>query len=124
MIDHLIRALSSNHPAEIEQAITELGISQNPKAVAPLVRSLLRFQDSPDLTALICDALGELGDLRATQALLSQLRDQSEIVRESAFTALLEIGLRRANAMPDASSWTAVLTIQMKPSLKLLGKPT
>lgn len=105
MLDQSLRALSSDDPAVVEQAIITLGESKDPKAVAPLVRSLLRFKGHASITALICDALGELGDLRATQALLSQLRDPDEGVRESAFTALFEIGQRRANAMPDASMW-------------------
>lgn len=97
--------LSSDHPERIEAAIIRLGESGNPKAVAPLVRALHRLSSHPELKALACDALGELSDLRATQALLSQLRDPHSEVRESAFTALFEIGQRRAHAMPDAAQW-------------------
>lgn len=105
MIDHHLQELRSTDPARIEAAILSLGDLGDPKAVAPLVRSLHRFDDQPDLKALLCDVLGELGDLRATQALLSQLRDPHDQVRESAFTALFAIGEQRAHAMPDASSW-------------------
>jgi len=104
MIDSYLHALNSNSLDQIETAIIALGESDNSKAVAPLVRALHRFKQQPEITALICDALGELGDLRATQALLSQLRDPDDEVRESAFTALFTIGERRAHAMPDASS--------------------
>ena len=106
MIDQALRALSTDDPSTLAEAIITLGESGDPKAVAPLVRSLLRFESDVELKTLVCDSLGELGDLRSTQALLSQLRDPNEEVRESAFTALLSIGERRANAMPDASSWT------------------
>jgi HEAT repeat protein len=105
MIDTYLRTLSSDQPQHIEEAIIKLGESRDSKAVAPLVRALLRFQDHPYFKALTCDALGEIGDLRATQALLSQLRDPSDEVRESAFSALFNIGERRANAMPDADTW-------------------
>ena len=37
--------------------------------------------------------------------MLSQLRDSSAEVRESAFSALFAIGESRANAMPDAELW-------------------
>lgn len=105
MIDQLLRNLSSSTQQEVEDAIIALGDSGETKAVAPLVRSLNRFDQNPTLKALVCDALGELGDLRATQALLSQLRDPHPEVSESAFTALFTIGERRANAMPSAETW-------------------
>ena len=105
MIESYLHHLLSNDPNEVEEAIIQLGESQDPKAVAPLVRSLLRFEGKPELKALVCDALGELNDLRATQALLSQLRDSSEEVRDSAFSALFSIGESRANAMPNAELW-------------------
>ncbi len=105
MIEPYLNDLLSNDLAKIEEAVIQLGESQDPKAVAPLVRSLLRFQHQDELKALVCDALGELKDLRATQALLSQLRDPSSEVRESAFSALFSIGESRANAMPDAELW-------------------
>ena len=105
MIEPYLSDLLSNDYMKVEEAIIQLGESRNPKAVAPLVRSLLRFQDQAELKALVCDALGELNDLRATQALLSQLRDSSAEVRESAFSALFAIGESRANAMPDAELW-------------------
>lgn len=105
MLERALQMLRSNDLDQVEWAITTLGDSSDPKAVAPLVRSLHRFNDQPDLKATLCDALGELGDLRATQALLSQLRDPHAQVRESAFTALFSIGEKRAHAMPDASAW-------------------
>ena len=105
MIEPYLSDLLSNDYMKVEEAIIRLGESRNPKAVAPLVRSLLRFKDQAELKVLVCDALGELHDLRATQALLSQLRDSSAEVRESAFNALFDIGESRANAMPDAELW-------------------
>ena len=100
-----IQALGSTQLERIEDAIIGLGESRDPKAIAPLVRSFHRHADQPDLKALICDALGELGDLRAVSALLSHLRDPDPIVRESASDALLMIGNQCAHAMPDASDW-------------------
>jgi HEAT repeat protein len=105
MIDRHLYALNSQDLVQVEHAIIALGESNSSKAVAPLVRALHRFHQLPEVKALLCDALGELGDLRATQALLSHLRDPDAEVRESAFTALFAIGERRAHAMPDASSW-------------------
>ena len=105
MIDHHLSALNAQDLEQVEHAIISLGASSNSKAVAPLVRALHRFHQHADIKAMLCDALGELGDLRATQALLSQLRDPDDEVRESAFTALFAIGERRAHAMPNAASW-------------------
>ena len=105
MIDHHLNALTSQDLTQVEEAIIALGASDSSKAVAPLVRALHRFNHEPAIKVSLCDALGDLGDLRATQALLSQLRDPDDEVRESAFTALFTIGERRAHMMPDASSW-------------------
>ena len=105
MIDSLLNDLRSPSVAVVEQAIQQLGASGESRAVAPLVRSLHTFKNQAELKSLICDALGELGDLRATQALLSHLRDPDDEVREAAFTALFDMGQRRAHAMPDANQW-------------------
>ena len=103
MITQHIDALNNGDLQQRLQAVETLGVSNNPKAVGPLVRALHKAPDV--LREAICEALGVLGDLRATSPLLSHLRDDSEDVRAAAFTSLFMIGEKRASAMPDASAW-------------------
>ena len=100
--DRLVEILGSTASLEHKiQAIEEVGDLRDPKCVGTLVRSIQHSHF--EMREAICDALGMIGDLRATQPLLSLLKDEHEDVRGAAFSALFQIGETRSSAMPAAA---------------------
>lgn len=89
--ESLVKALEDNDPEVREEAVDNLGESEDERAVAHLTEVLLKDRDV-DVREVAAEALGEIGDARAISALIQALRDKDPGVRESAVDALAEIG--------------------------------
>jgi HEAT repeat protein len=75
-IDKLITQMISNEPRVRERSARQLGNSQSPDALLPLVRAL--YDPNRDVRRAVVEALGNLGDPRAIRPLL-------ELPKEDAF---------------------------------------
>lgn len=88
-VPKLIELLSSNQPASIRLAsIQALGLIKKKDAVDALILALA--DTDPAIRAAACDALGQLGDARATTPLIGLLAQPAENL--VAIWALGEVG--------------------------------
>lgn len=93
--ESLVKALEDKDPEVREEAVDNLGESEDERAVTHLTEVLLKDRDA-DVREVAAEALGEIGDARAISALIQVLQDRDPGVRESAVDALAEIGGDRA----------------------------
>jgi HEAT repeat protein len=85
----LIDALRDSKSSVRQSAVRALGTRRDLRAVKPLIEAL---GNRPEERWWIINALGELGDTRAIDALTASLRDPSASVRSKAAEALGKLG--------------------------------
>jgi HEAT repeat protein len=120
----LLTALRQPDFAAAQSWLAEaLGLTQDPRAEAPLVR-LLGSGDEEERTRA-CRALGRIGRLTSSHALMAALSDASDNVRAQAARALGALGEVRSvdplvDLMGDRSWWVRARAAE---ALRALGRP-
>ena len=95
------KALEDEYPVTREEAVGTLAKYRDDRAFTRLTEVLLQDEDE-DVRAGAARALGEFGDMKAIDPLLTALQDREVWVRENAVTALGKIGEENAMAALDA----------------------
>jgi HEAT repeat protein len=89
-----VEQLADSDPNTRVIAVSELGKSEDPKAIPPLANTLLN-DESGYIRKTAAEALGNLGYPEAIEPLIRALQDEFEYVRKAAVMALGKIGDRR-----------------------------
>jgi hypothetical protein len=90
-VDRLIRTLDNEDPAVVIAAAEALGRIGDPAAVEPLSGKIYST-GYQSVTLAVVKVLGQFDDPRAVDQIIGVLRNDVQIVRETATTALVQIG--------------------------------
>ena len=94
-IDRHIERLESPDLFQRYWGAGNLGRFREKRGIAPLTR-LLQTDPVPGIRKKVAQALGEIGDKKAIEPLISALQDKWTVVRRAAIVALGKIGDERA----------------------------
>jgi HEAT repeat protein len=115
-VDHLFRGLYEHNLAGRLGAIEALADIKDRRAVDPLINLLSRDHNN-EIRWASALALGEIGDPRATEALLQGIIEPDKYVRFGSAVALRQLGWTSRNPEEEASFYIALQEWEQIPRL-------